>query len=124
MTTIGRHGAARDRARAVRLRQMLLGCRRPVPLPISKGGLPALQCGSNAQRLWKRVLKPSPRSRFTNPRRRPSATLLLLEQRAPSGSQTLCNLFLDQNQAAIAALFRVASQYVGHLAPMPRVLAD
>jgi putative SOS response-associated peptidase YedK len=37
----------------------------------------------------------------------------------------MCNLYsITTNQAAISALFRVANQYVGNLAPMPGVFPD
>ncbi len=37
----------------------------------------------------------------------------------------MCNLYsITTNQAAIAALFRVANRYVGNLAPMPGVFPD
>ena len=37
----------------------------------------------------------------------------------------MCNLYsITINQAAIGALFRVANQYVGNLAPMPGVFPD
>jgi putative SOS response-associated peptidase YedK len=37
----------------------------------------------------------------------------------------MCNLYsITTNQAAIAALFRVANGYVGNLAPMPGVFPD
>jgi putative SOS response-associated peptidase YedK len=37
----------------------------------------------------------------------------------------MCNLYrITTNQAAIAALFRVLSRYVGNLAPMPGVFPD
>ena len=37
----------------------------------------------------------------------------------------MCNLYsITTNQAAIAALFRVISQYVGNLPPMPGVFPD
>jgi hypothetical protein len=36
----------------------------------------------------------------------------------------MCNLYsITTNQAAIAALFRVMSRYVGNLAPMPGVFS-
>ena len=37
----------------------------------------------------------------------------------------MCNLYsITTNQAAIAALFRVANRYVGNLPPMPGVFPD
>jgi putative SOS response-associated peptidase YedK len=37
----------------------------------------------------------------------------------------MCNLYsITTNQAAIAGLFRVMSQYVGNLPPMPGVFPD
>jgi putative SOS response-associated peptidase YedK len=37
----------------------------------------------------------------------------------------MCNLYsITTNQAAISALFRVVSRYVGNLAPMPGVFPD
>ena len=37
----------------------------------------------------------------------------------------MCNLYsITTNQAAIAARFRVANQYVGNLPPMPGVFPD
>jgi putative SOS response-associated peptidase YedK len=40
-------------------------------------------------------------------------------------ASAMCNLYsITTNQAAIIALFRVVSHYVGNLAPMPGVFPD